>query len=237
ALWYYPASKEADGPPKRFVFTFRSVVYALAFLFIFCFSEHTKIPPLHVYLEELTKMFPTAVAELGLVSYYLHKYGNTYEHYPSKEFKHVLGLLLCAVLISLIVSLTHFWLRVGLVAFTSFILAIFFATGAGVIQRTTPFKGTNCGHATERHWPDQWQPYAGECKNIVTMQGLGWGLGMLQLSCISQCSSDLSSTCFQSVQDRPLEDFTPFNSLGRPCSGLPAAFAALLSNRYCVLFS
>ncbi|KAF9045398.1 hypothetical protein BJ165DRAFT_159450 [Panaeolus papilionaceus] len=154
-----PQAKQ-NGPPPRFVFNMRSILYALAFLFIFSFT----------------------VAELGLVSYYLHKYGNTYEHYPSKQVKHVLGLLLCATLISLLVSLSHYWLSVGFVAFTSFILAVFFSTGAGVIQRTTPFKGTNCGHATERQWPAQWQPYAGECKNIVAIQALGWGLAFLYLS-------------------------------------------------------
>ncbi|KAJ2912929.1 hypothetical protein MD484_g7484, partial [Candolleomyces efflorescens] len=91
------------------------------------------------------------------------------------EYKHALGLLLFAVIFSLLILLSHPWLGVGFICVLSFTVAIFFGTGAGIINRTAPFKGTSCGRPAS-DYPEAWQPYAHECSRIVAIQGLAWAL-------------------------------------------------------------
>ncbi|TFK23875.1 hypothetical protein FA15DRAFT_641893 [Coprinopsis marcescibilis] len=139
---------------RRFVVNFRSVFYGIVFFLIFA----------------------QTVAILGLVSYELHKYGNGYANYASMEYKHALGLLLFGSLLSLLIVLPHLWLGVGFTFICALIAALFFATGAGVVFRTTPFRGHACHRTPASAYPAAWQPYAGECGRIVAIQGLAWAL-------------------------------------------------------------
>ncbi|TFK38763.1 hypothetical protein BDQ12DRAFT_651100 [Crucibulum laeve] len=138
---------------RKFVPSLRSILYALAFFLAFALT----------------------VTELGLVSQQLHKYGNQYTNYASMEYKNALGLLLAAVIMSLLFTLFHFQLGPGQAAFIAFILAVFFGTGAGVVFQTTPFKGTSCGRPASAY-PEKWQPYAHECSKIVSIQAVAWTL-------------------------------------------------------------
>jgi len=51
-----------------------------------------------------------AAATLGLVSQQLHKYGNGYQNYPGREYKHDLGLILFSCVFTLLIVLGHYWL-------------------------------------------------------------------------------------------------------------------------------
>ncbi|RXW22508.1 hypothetical protein EST38_g3342 [Candolleomyces aberdarensis] len=144
---------EKDTTTRRLSFGVRSVAYGVTFFFLFAMT----------------------VALLGLVGNQLHKYGNTYEQYASMEYKNGLGLLLFSVIFSLLILLSHPWLGVGFICVLSFIAAVFFGTGAGVINRTAPFKGTSCNRPADEY-PEPWRPYAHECSRIVAIQGLAWAL-------------------------------------------------------------
>ncbi|KDR66737.1 hypothetical protein GALMADRAFT_106133 [Galerina marginata CBS 339.88] len=143
--------KEADNRP--FVPSIRSILYAITFFLIFCLT----------------------CAELGLVSQQIHKYGRYAENYASLQYKNVLGLLLCAVIISLLLCLTHFFIPIGFLVFIALILAIFFGVGGGVIRTATPYRGTSCNRPVG-DYPIAWQPYAHECSRVVTIQALSWTL-------------------------------------------------------------
>ena len=79
------------------------------------------------------------------------------------------------------------------IIFFSLVLAVFFATGAGIIRGVTPFRGTSCGKAVDLY-PVIWQPFVGECRRIVSIQAIAWtlctffgggvvGSSMLKLCC------------------------------------------------------
>ena len=61
------------------------------------------------------------------------------------------------------------------IIFFSLVLAVFFATGAGIIRGVTPFRGTSCGKAANLY-PVIWQPFVGECRRIVSIQAIAWTL-------------------------------------------------------------
>ncbi|KAF4611020.1 hypothetical protein D9613_006477 [Agrocybe pediades] len=142
--------KEADN--RRFVPSIRSIFYLISFILIFGLT----------------------CAELGLVSQQIHKYGRFAENWASLQYRNVVGLLLCAVLVSLLITIFHFWLSVSFIAFFSLILSVFFGIGGGVIRTTTPFR-RSCGTPTQ-NYPEKWQRFAGECTRIVAMQGISWSL-------------------------------------------------------------
>ncbi|EAU86525.2 hypothetical protein CC1G_10247 [Coprinopsis cinerea okayama7 len=66
-------------------------------------------------------------------------------------------------------------------SFCALVAAVFFGTGAGVVQRSTPYKGTSCSSRPVSAYPPQWQPYAGECARVVALQGIAWALWALYL--------------------------------------------------------
>ena len=53
--------------------------------------------------------FSTAAVELGLVSDFLHRYGNGYDRYPTMEFKHDLGIILFSCVVTFLYVLSHPW--------------------------------------------------------------------------------------------------------------------------------
>ncbi|KAG2005037.1 hypothetical protein CC2G_003536 [Coprinopsis cinerea AmutBmut pab1-1] len=148
-----------EPQPRRVVFTLRTVLYAIAFFLIFGLT----------------------VSELGLVSSQLHKYGEGYTNYPSKGYKHTLGLLLFSVIWSLLGVLGHPWLGIGPTAIFSFSAAVFFGVGAGLIHLRTPFQGHSCSSKPVEEYPVEWQPYAEECAIIVSIQGCAWALWALYI--------------------------------------------------------
>lgn len=138
-----------------------------------------------------------AVAELGLVGHQLHRYGNSYENYANNQYKHGLGILLFSVVASLLVTLSHPWLSVwstyltplfprldtdqsiwesAVISICSFIMAVFFGTGAGIIQQDAPFTGHGCKRKPLEDYPVAWRPYVVECDNIIAIQGVAWSL-------------------------------------------------------------
>ncbi|KAH9479940.1 hypothetical protein JR316_0008537 [Psilocybe cubensis] len=147
----YNQKVEADN--RKFVPSIRSILYLIGFVLIFALT----------------------CAELGLVSQQIHKYGRFAENYASLQYKNVLGLLLCACLVSLLVTIFHLFLNVGFVAFFSLVLAVFFGTGAGVIRTATPFRGTSCGRPADAY-PEKWQRFAHECSRIVSIEAVAWSL-------------------------------------------------------------
>ncbi|TEB21128.1 hypothetical protein FA13DRAFT_164644 [Coprinellus micaceus] len=139
---------------RRPVLNLRTILYAIAFVLIFSLT----------------------CVELGLVSEQLHKYGDDYSNYGSKQYKHILGLLLFSVIVSLLVMLSHPFVGVPFITVCSLILAVFFGTAAGVIWQNTGlfWKGTGCRPAESI--PENWRPFARECGRVVTIQAVAWSL-------------------------------------------------------------
>ncbi|THV06610.1 hypothetical protein K435DRAFT_849077 [Dendrothele bispora CBS 962.96] len=119
--------------------------------------------------------FALAASELGLVSAELQRGGNSYAFYPSKEYKHDLGLLLFTCIAEFLFLIGHFYASVGFSAFITFVLAVFWGTGAGVLFAVSPFRATNCDNPLNS-FPAAWQPYTDRCSLIVAMQGIAWAL-------------------------------------------------------------
>jgi len=146
-----PGKKEVDNRP--FVLSIRSVAYGISFFLIFCLT----------------------CAELGLVSQQLHEHGRWAQNYASLQYRNVLGLLLCAVILSLLICIFHYWLPIGVVVFSSLVLALFFGVGGGVIRGTTPFRGTDC-HRPVEDYPPRWQPYVHSCGRVVAIEAVSWSV-------------------------------------------------------------
>jgi len=137
---------------QRWRYSRRALVYGIVFFLIFALT----------------------VVELGLVSEQLHEHGNSYANYPTKQYKHVIGLLLFASIATLVFTLTHFWTSVAMVPFISLTLALFWGVGAGLLRTGTPYRGTNCTTHGHAHYPPVFQPYAGLCKKVVTIEAVAW---------------------------------------------------------------
>ncbi|KAF8623680.1 hypothetical protein AX17_007378 [Amanita inopinata Kibby_2008] len=137
----------------RWAFSYRALAYAITSFFIFSFT----------------------CIELGLVSQQLHKYGNSPQNYATQGFQHLIGLMLYNSIITLLYSLSHFWLSVGFTSFISLILAVFWGTGAGLLRTTTPYRGTHCDRPPSAYAPN-WAPFANECSRIITIEAIGWTL-------------------------------------------------------------
>ncbi|EDR10893.1 uncharacterized protein LACBIDRAFT_315853 [Laccaria bicolor S238N-H82] len=150
--------EEEEDTPKLFVWSIRSISYIIGWVLIFSLT----------------------CAELGLVSQQIHKFGRETSHYASLMWKNDLGLLLAAVIVSLLVTIFHYQLGLGAIIFFSLVLSVFFATGAGIIRGATPFRGTSCGNAVDLY-PVIWQPFVGECRRIVSIQAIAWTLWALYM--------------------------------------------------------
>ncbi|KAK7465546.1 hypothetical protein VKT23_005521 [Stygiomarasmius scandens] len=128
-----------------------------------------------LYAIAFSLAFALAASELGLVSAELQRGGNSYANYPGMEYKHDLGLLLFTCIAEFLFLIGHFYISVGLSAFVTFVLAIFWGTGAGVLFAVSPFRATNCDNPANT-FPPNWQPYTDRCDLIVAMQGIAWAL-------------------------------------------------------------
>ncbi|KAF8883492.1 hypothetical protein CPB84DRAFT_188476 [Gymnopilus junonius] len=147
-----PGKKEVDN--RAFVPSLRSLLYAIGFSLIFMFT----------------------CIELGFVSQQIHKYGRWSWNYASLEYRNSLGLLLTAVIVSLLVAIFHFWLPLGMTTLLTLILAVFFGTGGGIIRTVTPFRGTSCRTKRVDEYPPKWQPFAHECSRVIVIEAFAWAL-------------------------------------------------------------
>lgn len=150
--------KNAEADNRPFVPSVRSILYLSTFILIFCLS----------------------CVNLGLVSQQIHRYGRFAENYASLQYKNAIGLLLAAVIISMLISMFHMFLPLGMLLFFSLCAAVFFGVVAGIFRTATPFRGTSCGAPVDSY-PVKWQPYVRECSRIVTMQGISWTLWALYI--------------------------------------------------------
>ncbi|KAJ3531161.1 hypothetical protein NMY22_g8272 [Coprinellus aureogranulatus] len=132
------------------------------------------------------------------------------------QYKHALGLLLFAVLVSLLLMLGHPWVGPAFIAVWSFILAVFFGTGAGIIWQNTGlfWKGTGCRPAEVL--PPNWRPYARECGRVVTIQAVAWSLCEVGLGGFEDAisRSSLESLCASSLSRVVV--VAPFTLFGFP---------------------
>ncbi|KAF9266890.1 hypothetical protein L218DRAFT_755115 [Marasmius fiardii PR-910] len=132
-------------------FPFAKILYGFTFALIFC----------------------VAASALGIDSRQLHKYGNGYENYPTKQYKHDIGLILFNCIFTFLWLLAHPFISMGLSIFFTFVNTVFWGTAAGILFQQLPFKSSTCGHPVSS-FPSNWQPYVGQCDEIVALHGLCW---------------------------------------------------------------
>ncbi|KAF7799921.1 hypothetical protein EIP86_011164 [Pleurotus ostreatoroseus] len=125
-------------------------------------------------------IFACAAVELGLVSDFLHRYGNGYDRYPTMEFKHDLGIILFSCVVTFLYVLSHPWSNHFMSAVWAFILAVFWGTAAGVIFQVSPFRAYTCGRPASSFTPE-WAAWLGNCRRVVTMEAFAWTLWGLYL--------------------------------------------------------
>ncbi|KAM0751130.1 hypothetical protein T439DRAFT_347723 [Meredithblackwellia eburnea MCA 4105] len=128
-----------------------------------------------LYVVAFSLIFALTVAELGLVSQQLHNGGNQASHYPTKEYKNDLGILLFNCIFTLLILIGHKYLNLIMGAFFLFCSAIFWGTGAGIIFQVSPFKVYTCGKPAE-FFAANWAPFASQCSRVVAIEGIAWAL-------------------------------------------------------------
>ncbi|WRT64300.1 uncharacterized protein IL334_001231 [Kwoniella shivajii] len=122
------------------------------------------------------------VAELGLVSQQIHKYGRETADWPTGEFYHAIGLLLFSTIIGLLFCIFH-W-AVGLSLYLPIFLAfgVWWGTGAGIIEATPFGHGLQCKHISDSsRFPANWVPFLGECSRVTAIEGLAWAMFALSV--------------------------------------------------------
>ncbi|KAK0229140.1 hypothetical protein ARMGADRAFT_1080902 [Armillaria gallica] len=148
-----PEKKEyVQTPFKAFITSPRRMLYAIAFFLVFALTT----------------------SQLGLVSQQLHNGGNDYANYPGMEYKHDLGLLLFSCVFTYLYLIGHLYSAgLGLITFFTFVGAVFWGTGAGVMFQVSPFRSYNCGNPADSFSPN-WARFADQCSRIVAIQGIAW---------------------------------------------------------------
>ncbi|KAG7093627.1 hypothetical protein E1B28_007291 [Marasmius oreades] len=126
-------------------------------------------------------LFCLTASALGIDSHQLNKYGNGYARYPTKQYKHDLGLILFNCIFTFLWLLAHPFISMGISMFLTFVLAVFWGTAAGILFHVLPFGHTTCGHAVST-FPSNWQPYVSQCRQLTALHGLSWTIwGILTL--------------------------------------------------------
>ncbi|WWC86412.1 uncharacterized protein L201_001289 [Kwoniella dendrophila CBS 6074] len=149
-------------PTLRQIFsTSRQIFYACFFILWFCID----------------------VAELGLVSEQIHKYGGRESvNWPTGKYGHAIGLLLFSTIIGLLFGIFHWF--VGLTMYLPIFLAmgVWFGTGAGILEETPFGHGLQCKHKNDpSRFPEAFRPYLSECSRITAMEGLAWAMFALSV--------------------------------------------------------
>ncbi|RXK36510.1 hypothetical protein M231_06232 [Tremella mesenterica] len=120
------------------------------------------------------------VAELGLVSQQIHKYGRYAQNWPTGQYQHAMGLLLFSSIISLLFGIFHWALSLFLYLPIFLAMGVWWGTGAGIIESTPFGHGLQCGNPVDR-FPTVWQPYVHECSRVTAIEGLAWAMFALSV--------------------------------------------------------
>ncbi|KAL1408019.1 hypothetical protein Q8F55_004816 [Vanrija albida] len=115
------------------------------------------------------------VTLLGLISWNIHKHGNTWTNYPNGMYYHALGLGLFATIFTLLVSIFHWALGHLLLTFTFFACGVLFGTVAGILTATPFGHGLQCGNPVDR-FPPQYRPFVDDCAKVTATNGLSWAM-------------------------------------------------------------
>lgn len=113
------------------------------------------------------------IVELGLVSQQIHQHGQTASNWPSAEYQHAMGLLLFSTIIGLLWGLFHWFVSLSLYLPINIAFAVWWGTGAGIIEATPFGHGLQCKNPTSS-FPLNWQPFVGECTRVTTIEGFAW---------------------------------------------------------------
>ncbi|KAF8917950.1 hypothetical protein CPB85DRAFT_1284157 [Mucidula mucida] len=140
------------------------------------FRTFWRSPRRVLYAVAFFLVFALTASELGLVSQQLHNGGNDYANYPGMEYKHDLGLLLFSCVFTFLYLIGHIFIEgMGMITFLTFVLAVFWGTGAGVMYQVSPFRAYNCGNPADSFAPN-WARFHDQCSRIVAIQGIAWAL-------------------------------------------------------------
>ncbi|WOO78097.1 uncharacterized protein LOC62_01G001650 [Vanrija pseudolonga] len=120
------------------------------------------------------------VALLGLVSWNLHKHGNTWTNYPDGMYYHALGLGLFTTIFTLLFTIFHWALGHLLLTLTFFASGVFFGTVAGILTSTPFGHGLQCKNPVES-FPPKYQPFYHDCRKVTATVGLAWALFALSV--------------------------------------------------------
>ncbi|WWC99844.1 hypothetical protein V866_006752 [Kwoniella sp. B9012] len=160
-----PGSKKATSsrprPSVKSIFsTSRQAFYASFFILWFCID----------------------VAELGLVSQQIHKYGRFAENWPTGKYQHAMGLLLFTTIIGLLFSIFHWALGLTMYLPIFLMFGVFWGTGAGIMYETPFGHGFQCRHINDpSRFAPNWVPYLGECSRVTAIEGLAWAMFALSV--------------------------------------------------------
>ncbi|KAL0575188.1 hypothetical protein V5O48_006782 [Marasmius crinis-equi] len=122
-------------------------------------------------------IFAIAAVALGIDSWELHHYGDDYTNYPTKRYKHILGLILFNCIFTFLWMIGHFYISMGLSMFLTFVDAVFWGTAAGVLWAelsVARFGAFHCSHDPIEWFPANWRPYRSECGLLTALHGFCW---------------------------------------------------------------
>ncbi|EKM60879.1 uncharacterized protein PHACADRAFT_247092 [Phanerochaete carnosa HHB-10118-sp] len=146
------------------------------------YMDEKEVPPTFwqrvrpwVYGFSFALIFAMTGVELGIDAHIINNHGNLAEDYPSLEFKNIVGLILFSCIGTLLYVVAHPWSGIRMSTFWAFVFTVFWGTAAGVLNRVVPFEAFNCGNPRDT-FPTQWQPWAHQCRELVTFQAFAWSL-------------------------------------------------------------
>jgi len=120
------------------------------------------------------------IAELGLVSQQINKYGQASQNWPSAEYYHAMGLLLFTSVIGLVWGIFHWTVGLGLYLPIQVMFGVWWGTGAGIMESTPFGHGLQC-HDPTSSFPVNWQPFVSECSRVTAIEGLAWAMFALSV--------------------------------------------------------
>jgi len=108
-----------------------------------------------------------AVAEMGLVAQQIH-----YNHYPFKEWKADLGLLIFISIWTFLSACTHtFWTnQIGAIMLT--FNTIMWGVAAGIWNNVMPFRSRDCFNNPT--FAASTIPFEAQCHKLVAIDAIGW---------------------------------------------------------------
>lgn len=118
---------------------------------------------------------PIAIAECGLVSYLIHKYGRPASDWPGAEYQHAINLGLFSSIVSILFGFFHWGL--SLFMFLPIFLAhgVWWGTVAGILEKTPFGHGLQCGNPASS-FPTAYVPFLNDCSKVTAIEGLAWAM-------------------------------------------------------------